>query len=412
MQVTVIGAGFSGLVSAWSLSRQGHKVSVVSRPGAGLIATLEHPLGLVETAANGLLASARVEELFADLGLEIQTSKKSARRRFLAVSGRVTRFPLTPLEAFKAAVLAFTARRKPPLAEETLHAWGTRVFGPAMTEKIIGPAMLGIYASDARNLSASLIVGRFYENPRRRNVRGRLRGTVSAFGGMGTLLKALRKKLESNGVTFQTVEQIQDLAPFMNSSNHVILATAAWEAAEILSAFHSGDSRIPILRRIRSIPILSLTLFFRTQPARRGFGTLFAQTPPFGERDGILGCLQNSEIFEGRAKPGVHAETWILGGTENGDELLRQSDDELLARVLDKRDRLIESRSREMLLDSVVTRWARAIPMYSPELEAGLSTLRSENRPALEPGHVTLFGNYLGELGLASILERTKGFKS
>ena len=63
--VTVVGGGFSGLATAYYLSRAGIPVEIVEKTDrlGGLIATLQTPHGPVETAAIGLRKSARVDEI-------------------------------------------------------------------------------------------------------------------------------------------------------------------------------------------------------------------------------------------------------------------------------------------------------------------------------------------------------------
>ena len=47
-----------------------------------------------------------------------------------------------------------------------------------------------------------------------------------------------------------------------------------------------------------------------------------------------------------------------------------------------------------------ITRWPKALPHYTVELEKILSTMPSP------PENIALVGNYLGRIGLAKILER------
>ncbi|CAN5629656.1 protoporphyrinogen oxidase [soil metagenome] len=404
--VTIIGAGFSGLVAAWRLQKQGYAVSVIEAKAnvGGLISTLNHPMGLVETAANGLLASALVEELFTDCGLRVQTPRKTAKRRFLAVDGKLQRLPLTFVEAFRAGLKAFRIRSTPPRPRETVREWGERAVGQAVTGKILSTAMLGIYAAPGSELSAMYTVGRYFD-PDRATVKGKMRGTVSAPGGMGMLIQRLRATLERRGVKFETSNEADsDVLLASRALGPVVIALSAWSAAKLLSSASASpalQNRAKLLAEIESIGLVTVTLFFNEKPPKLGFGTLFSQTPPHGESDGVLGCLQSSEIFEGRVTGGQHAETWILGGREKGDEFNAKSDEELLSSIYLKRDRMIQPMSRGLVVGQVITRWPRAIPFYGIELE----TIVPQLTEALDG--TVLFGNYLGDLGLASILERT-----
>ena len=67
----MVGGGFSGLATAYYLSRAGIPVEIVEKSGrlGGLIATLQTPHGPVETAAMGMRNSARVDAVCRDLGL-------------------------------------------------------------------------------------------------------------------------------------------------------------------------------------------------------------------------------------------------------------------------------------------------------------------------------------------------------
>lgn len=396
-EVTVIGAGFSGLVAAWRLEKDGFRVTVVEKSAevGGLLSTRNESMGLVESAANGLLCSKLVEELFFDCGLAIQTPNKSARRRFLAVGGKVARWPLTTFQTLQFFLKLPKARKSRPLESESLDSWANRNLGELPAQRLVAPAMLGIYAADLKLLSANLTIGKFFDKSKR-NQRGRISGTVSAVGGMGALIRELRRHLESRGVIFKIgVDGKTALEISRSRRVPVVVATSAWDAAELLD----GDRRQQMLKSVQSVPLATLTLFFTNPPVKRGFGILFSQSSDGGEPDGILGSLQNSEIFSGRASKGIHSETWILGGASVGEQMIARSDDQITDLVLQKRGRLVDPDTQRRLIGKSLTRWPRAIPLYSPELERMIpELLRDSDR-------IALFGNYLGDLGLASILE-------
>src|SRR5436190_13269384 len=94
--INVVGAGFSGLTTAYFLAKQGFKVRLIEksdRPG-GLIRTIRTEHGLVETAANGLLSSARDEAMCADIGVPLVMTRREGRRRFI-YRGKPKQVPLT-----------------------------------------------------------------------------------------------------------------------------------------------------------------------------------------------------------------------------------------------------------------------------------------------------------------------------
>ena len=197
--VDVIGAGLSGLATAWYLADAGAQVRVReahSRPG-GLIQTIRAPEGLVETAARGFTWSPRTGALFEAVGLPPCFAREASKRRYIFRNGRATRWPLTPFETAGAAARfgrAWVGRRVRPRTTETVAAWGTRVFGPPATMWLLAPALQGIYASPPAELSASALFGKT------RAPRGKLTAPAR---GMGEMIDRLHERLRARGVAFE-----------------------------------------------------------------------------------------------------------------------------------------------------------------------------------------------------------------
>src|SRR5882762_8386133 len=207
MQVKVVGAGFSGLVTAYYLVKEGFKVQVVerkSRPG-GLIQTIQTEHGPVETAANGIRNSARLEAMCADLGVPLQATRREARARFI-YRGQPKRFPLSGPEVLKLGFrFAASASSLRPRPFETIVDWGQRVIGVGATEFFLAPALSGIYAGDPERLSASLVFGQAAlpaHLQTTRPLRPKIRGTVAPLCGMQQLIDGLHEYLEQAGVEF------------------------------------------------------------------------------------------------------------------------------------------------------------------------------------------------------------------
>jgi oxygen-dependent protoporphyrinogen oxidase len=388
--IKVVGAGFSGLVTAYYLARAGFQVRICeqsSRAG-GLIKTIQTPHGLVETAANGLLNSARLEALCADIGVPLFATRRDGRKRFI-FRGQPKQVPLNVADVLNLAVrMAASATSLHPRRRETIADWGRRVLGKGTTNYLLVPALGGIYAGDPERLSASLIFGRAPlpgHLRTNRPLRAKVRGTVAPPKGMQQLIDGLVDHLKRAGVEFVFNHRAE-----AEANEPTVVCLAAQKAAEFFA--DTAPEVSEALGRIEMLSLVTATCFYPPEAARlKGFGCLFPPDQGFRAR----GVLFNDCIFEGRGP--AHSETWIFGGALDP-EVVSLSDQELKHLIADERERLFGA--NDPALDIQMTRWPNALPHYSIELERALTTL-----PA-PPPNSALVGNYLGRIGLAKILER------
>jgi oxygen-dependent protoporphyrinogen oxidase len=386
--ITVVGAGFSGLTTAYFLAKHGFQVRIVDKANraGGLINTIRTEHGLVETAANGLLASARVEAMCADIGVPLLTTQREGRRRFI-YRDKPRQLPLTIGNmAAVAGHVTLNASRLRPRPFETVAAWGQRVLGKGMTEYLLVPALGGIYAGDPERLSASLIFGKatlLDHLSTNRPVKAALRGTVAPPNGMQQLIDGLVEYLKGSGVEFLFNEERQQ-------PHQTVVCLSASAAAKYLEDIAPEVSAS--LAQIEMLSLATVTCFYPPDAAKlRGFGCLFPRDQGFRAR----GVLFNDFIFAGRGP--AHAETWIFGGALDA-EVVNLGDDEFAEVVAAERQRFYGRHDEALQIH--VTRWPHSLPHYTIELERILTTL-----PA-PPPNVALVGNYLGRIGLAKILER------
>ncbi len=391
MKVRVVGAGFSGLAAAFHLQKAGYAVEIYEkspRPG-GLIATHKTPHGLVETAANGLINSPLVAELFKAAGVKMVTPLPEARARYIFRDGKPRRWPLRIIENFRFLVFLFRYFFKRqslrPEAGESVAQWGERALSRALSQVTIETALQGVYAGDSQQMSACLTLGALF---RAKKPAVQPRGTVAPKGGMQELIDQLTRYLEAQGVKFFFDSSFQiGGAP----SGPVVLATSAAQAAELLLTF--DPPRAQALRQVQLLPVVTATVFFKTVDSQlRGFGGLF---PP-AESRGALGVLMNSSIFAERARD-CRSETWILGGALHP-ECLQMTDHEILQLIESERSRVMGLKST--VLEAVITRWPAAFPHYTIALEKLQSEFNVNRRG------VFLIGNYVSAIGLGQILEQ------
>ena len=383
--VTVVGGGFSGLATAYYLSRAGIPVEIVEKTDrlGGLIATLQTPHGPVETAAIGMRNSARVDAVCRDLGLPMLCSAQSSSRARYIYRQRPRRWPLNPGECLALAARFATATARGsrcPRPRETVEEWGARVMGPRATRWLLGPTLQGIYAGDPACLSASLVFG-----PRERPARPAPKGLVSPAHGMQQLIDALERRLRTRDVSIRL-----NTSARLNGSTPAIICTSACDAAECLQDAAPAASQA--LSTIDMLPLVRITAFYPDEEAhQKARGVLF----PRGGNIRALGVLFNTNIFPNRE--GQYSESWIYGGAADRD-VVHLSEDHLEA-LMDRDRQLLCGRSVAPAA-RVVHRWRAALPHFDLQLES----VRACGFDL--PKGVFLVGNYVGGIGVPMLLEQ------
>lgn len=165
----VIGGGVSGLTSALALAESGFAVDLFETKDhlGGLISTHQGAYGKSESAANGILNSYVVENLFRRLKVPITGVLPSARARYVLVDGRPQKWPFSLGESLSLVLKmsGYMLRGRSSMAPrpgETIEVWLKRTLGQFVNDKFLAPALLGIYASRSSELSASLVMAPFF----------------------------------------------------------------------------------------------------------------------------------------------------------------------------------------------------------------------------------------------------------
>ena len=389
--ITVVGAGFSGLATAYFLVKRGCKVRILEKSdrAGGLIETLRTEHGLVEKAANGILCSAKLEAIAADVGVPLLTTRREGRKRFI-YRGQPRQLPLNAFELGKTgARVATHATSLSPRPFESIDEWGRRVGGSAATDYLLIPALGGIYAGDPDRLSASLIFGKAKLPDQLRTnkpEKGKLHGTVAPPRGMQQLTDGLHAWLEQAGavVVFKNDSIDADV------HDPIVICLSANSASDYLRDLAPEISNA--LSGIEMLSLVTVTAFYQPDAAQvSGFGCLFPRDQGFRAR----GVLFNNSIFEGRGP--AHSETWIFGGSLDAD-IIDLNNDQFRDLIATERESFYGKRDEPLAL--YINRRPKAIPHYTIELERTLTNLPSP------PANVALVGNYLGRIGLAKLIER------
>ena len=204
-------------------------------------------------------------------------------------------------------------------------------------------------------------------------------------------MKDIEKYLIHNGVQFVFGKKWSpDIA-----SDILVIATSACDATSILQKLDDSSAleNAALLNKVVMEPLISATCFFEKAPTQyQGFGILF----PRGQGVRPLGVLMNDLIFNRPAK--AHSETWILGGALDR-QIIDLPDAEII-NLVEKTHGLVFDETQKVL-EYQITRWPRALPHYTIEHNEIITQLKPMKK-------VFLHGNYLGQLGLSRLLEKSE----
>jgi oxygen-dependent protoporphyrinogen oxidase len=398
--VIVVGAGISGLTTAFRLATRGIDVAVIeagSRTG-GVIETVQRDGALIECGPNSVLDThPEIAGLIEALDLtsqRIETSTASARR-FVVRQGQLVALPAsfgaflaTPLFSPRAKLRLLRepfVSRAPAVTEEAVADFVVRRLGREFLDYAVEPFVAGIYAGDARRLSlsaalprlhaleqtyGSLFVGQFRSARARAQRAERSRAIARSFSfirGLQTLTDALAARLPvQTGVQAAAIEPAAgsirvriDVAgtPQVIRARAVVLSVPAAAAAALLR--DAAPEAANALAAVPYAPVASVASLYRRADvahALDGFGFL----APRSEHRRILGTLFSSSLFPERAAAGHVLVTTFVGGARDPG-LASLADAQLSGLVEGELAALLGARTP---VAQTITRRPSAIPQY------------------------------------------------
>ncbi|WDE98761.1 protoporphyrinogen oxidase [Lentisphaera profundi] len=394
-KVAVVGAGLSGLATAYFLGKQLSDVEITvfeeeAVPGGKILSDqkAEFPH---EKGPNGFLSSRReIFELCEELELDILFANEDAAKRYLWMDGELKRIPEGPVSMMTWGELSLKTKlslfgdilKKPRAADdESLYDFVSQQFSEEFAMKIADPFVAGVFAADPKKLSmrsafpavfdaqrshGSVIKGMkaAYKSkieqglaPAKRK-RGRL---CSLRGGMKSLPKALSERVKVRYNTEVTTLNVEDETPVLcfDGQQHefdaVVFATPADRTSEMMAATMPG-----LAENLVNVPYTAVGVavcgFRETLDIPRGFGFLV----PSHEKSRVLGVLFSSQIFPDNHGEGTTFRVMYGGAREPG--LLDLDKDELQAIIASE---LKEKLGVTVPMDFFQTiPWKKAIPMY------------------------------------------------
>ena len=437
-RLVIVGGGPSGLAAAWKASaeaqRAGAALEVVvleADAEVGGKARTEFADGLlIETGPQGFLDDQPVvREMIDACGLagEVIEPEPAANRRYIYRGGRLRELQRSPLAFAKSGLLGpFGLARlaMEPLVrsrqhgdagtgeDESLFDFAARRMGRQAATRLISPVVLGIFAGDARRLSAAAAFPRLVAMEQAHGSlfkamrAGRRRGVPPP--GHRTFrrgIEALPQAVaELPGIEVRcnrpvtSVERGADGGFTVTSAGGLLPADAVIVAADLpaVADLVAGVSAAAAdeLRQIESPPMAVVHTAFDASAAAHiepAYGFLAAR----GEGIRMLGCQYETATFSGRSPEDRFLARSMYGGSVDP-EAADLGDAQLVALTLGELRRTVGIDAEPTYTS--IARWPHAIPQYAPGHPQRVARIEA----ALDPIEgLYLAGNVLHGVGLS-----------
>lgn len=384
-RVVVVGAGISGLATAYAIEQQAQQaeldveVTVLEKEDrtGGKIWSIKEDGFLCEWGPNGFLDNKPMTlDLCRSLQIDLQLlrSDDNARKRFIYADKILHRLPENGPSFLKSKLISWPGKlrlagemlvpKRTSEEDETLAEFGRRRLGGEALDKLISPMVSGIFAGNPETMSVKSCFPRIYELEQQygglikamlklaKKKRAEVKqgkavasaagpgGVLTSFnGGIQDLTEGVVSRLNGKvktGCEVTRIENKQDgfIVHLQNGQSIdaeiVVTAAPAYAVANMLEGSHDDGSQL--LRDIPYAPMNVICFGYqkeRIQHDLNGFGYLI----PKAEGCSILGTLWDSSIFPNRAPEGMALLRSMMGGATNP-AAIDLSDDEVKARTM------------------------------------------------------------------------------
>jgi oxygen-dependent protoporphyrinogen oxidase len=448
LEALVVGAGISGLATAYALQKAGITTRVVeaaARPG-GVIQSVNRDGYLVECGPQSFSGSGTISAMCRDLGIiEERVLADPKAPRYVLIDGKLQNVPMGPgllASSFmsggtRIAILRdIFGKSESPEPDESVAGFVRRKFSATLLDRLVGPFVSGVYAGDPEKLSLRAAFPILYEAEKaagsitrgvfkvikQRKANGtqpqapKEKATLQTFReGNETLIRAIAVRL-GLGLTCGTeVTRVDALdsgqepkaARFRVSlrgprgeesveTERLILSVPTETAGRLLEPLDLGFGAQ--LGAIAYSGVAVVSLGYRKDDvgdSLAGFGFLVPRSAGLS----ILGTVWNSSLFPGRAPEGQALLTSFVGGATNPGAVSK-SPEQLAAQVHCEMSPLLGLRKEPVFRN--VTIWERAIPQYNLGHTARIAALASLR--GRFPG-LYFSGNYLNGPAIGTCVE-------
>ncbi len=401
-KVAVIGAGLTGLTTAYYLKKKGIDFQVFEKSDrvGGVIQTVKKDGFMYENGpSTGVLGHPEAAALIEELGdaCELEIADEDAKFRWIWKSGRWHALPSgliggikTPLFSWydKFRILGEPFRKPGTDPNESLASLVRRRMGESFLKYAVDPFILGIYSGDPEKLVTKYALPKLYnleqkygsfiggaikksKEPKTDWDKKATREVFSMKGGLRSLVNALADSVGKERITLNQTDlqiahsngkyQISNKSTQFEEFDQVISTVGGYALRQLFPFLPSAE-----IEKIEAMPyakVVQVSVGYNKWNGMpiKAFGGLI----PFHENRDILGVLFLSTFLKNRAPHGGALLSTFLGGVRKP-EMLDLADDEIVG--------LVEKEMKSMLGLTkwqpdllVINRYQHAIPQYGKE---------------------------------------------
>ena len=445
IDIAIIGAGLTGLTTAFWLTRAGKQIQIIERQNraGGQIRTFQENGFVYESGPNtGVVSYPEVAELFAALSPDctLETAREESKKRWIWKGNKFHALPsglvsavTTPLFTLydKFRILGEPFRAKGTNPDESVAELAARRLGKSFVDYAVDPFLSGVYAGNPHTLVTrhalpklynleqdygSFIKGTIAKAKLPKSERDKLatKKVFSAVGGLERLAEALVKAIGKEQITLSASEvkiQPQDnqwLITYRTPegeqsliANKVVTTCGAYALPDLLPFIPKED--IGQISNLHYAPIIQASVGFHNTRGLQ-FGA-FGGLVPSKEKKDVLGILFPSACFVGRSPEEGAMISFFIGGVRHAD-MLDWTDEQLNKMILKNIHSMLKFPADAQPDLIKIHRHQKAIPQYEKSSEARFKMI--EELQSRYPGLI-LAGNIKGGIGMADRIRQATG---